>query len=178
MLKLRDIMSKDVLSVGPEDTLRDVVELLATKHVGGVPVIAGNRVVGVISVRDIVDFEAAAPHVAADEREKEAWESESTIEWDEEGPSSYYADLWDGARVDLMDRFRDRDRETDVLTNHLVREAMTVGAYRLPPSASVREAARYMIDKGIHRVLVTEGERLEGIVSTMDIVRAVAEGRL
>ncbi|MBI4541298.1 MAG: CBS domain-containing protein [Gemmatimonadetes bacterium] len=42
----------------------------------------------------------------------------------------------------------------------------------------MREAARYMLRTGVHPVLVTEHRRLLGIVSTTDIVRAVAEGRI
>ncbi len=35
-----------------------------------------------------------------------------------------------------------------------------------------------MLDRQIHRVLVTEGDRLVGIVSTVDLIRLFAEGKL
>jgi CBS domain-containing protein len=44
---------------------------------------------------------------------------------------------------------------------------------------SVREAAQTMISRGVHRVLVTTtGRRLLGIVTTLDLVRAIADGRI
>lgn len=37
---------------------------------------------------------------------------------------------------------------------------------------------RGMCCRRVHRVLVTEGRRLVGLVSSLDIARAVADGRL
>jgi CBS domain-containing protein len=58
-----------------------------------------------------------------------------------------------------------------------VREVMTENPVALPKDASIVEAARLMREKGIGDVIVTDGERAEGIVTDRDIVvRAVAEG--
>jgi CBS domain-containing protein len=58
-----------------------------------------------------------------------------------------------------------------------VREVMTEDPVVLPKDASIVEAARLMRDHGIGDVIVTDGERAEGIVTDRDIVvRAVAEG--
>jgi len=35
-----------------------------------------------------------------------------------------------------------------------------------------------MTDRGVHRVLVTRNDHLEGIVTTTDLVRAIADGNL
>ena len=43
------------------------------------------------------------------------------------------------------------------------------------PQDPLPAVARLMRDRRIHRVLVLEGERLVGMVSSFDIVRAVAE---
>jgi CBS domain-containing protein len=48
----------------------------------------------------------------------------------------------------------------------------------LGPDADVRFAAALMSNERIHRVLVTNGNRLVGIVSSLDITRAVAEHKL
>jgi predicted transcriptional regulator len=45
----------------------------------------------------------------------------------------------------------------------------------LPPDTPVEEAAEFMREHGIHRVLVMEGDRLIGLVSTSDIANAVAD---
>jgi CBS domain-containing protein len=59
-----------------------------------------------------------------------------------------------------------------------VREIMTRSVVTLPKDASIVEAARLMRDNGIGDVVVTEGDRAEGIVTDRDIViRAVADGK-
>lgn len=43
-----------VISAGPNDTVRMVVDLLAQNRIGAVPVIEGDSIVGIFSERDIV----------------------------------------------------------------------------------------------------------------------------
>jgi CBS domain-containing protein len=58
-----------------------------------------------------------------------------------------------------------------------VREVMTEDPVVLPKDATIVEAARLMRDHGIGDVIVTDGDRAQGIVTDRDIVvRAVAEG--
>ena len=49
MLRLRDIMTTELLTFSPETSVRDAMESLAAKHVSGAPVVAGTKVVGVVS---------------------------------------------------------------------------------------------------------------------------------
>ncbi len=48
-----------VVQVGPDTTVRALATLLTEKHIGAVPVIAGDRLVGIVSERDIVHTVAA-----------------------------------------------------------------------------------------------------------------------
>ena len=48
----------------------------------------------------------------------------------------------------------------------------------LPPTADVATAARCMRDAEVHRLLIVEAGTLVGIVTTTDVARAVAEGRV
>jgi CBS domain-containing protein len=69
--------------------------------------------------------------------------------------------------------------EQGILDDHTVEEAMT----RAPLRALTREtradrAAQIMREEGVHRMPVLDGDRLVGIVSTVDFVRAVADRRL
>lgn len=43
-----------VISAGPNDTVRMVVDLLAQNRIGAVPVVEGDSIVGIFSERDIV----------------------------------------------------------------------------------------------------------------------------
>jgi CBS domain-containing membrane protein len=51
----RDIMTRDVVSVKPEDTLENVVGAMSAKRISGVPVLdPAGKVLGIISEKDIV----------------------------------------------------------------------------------------------------------------------------
>ena len=57
MLKARDIMTTDVIAIGPEATLEEAVKTLLSNKISGMPVCdGGNKVLGVISERDILNF--------------------------------------------------------------------------------------------------------------------------
>ena len=56
MLKLKDIMTQDVVSAAPDMTLRDAMELLSERHVSGAPVVDGGKVVGIFSATDLLAF--------------------------------------------------------------------------------------------------------------------------
>lgn len=57
MLKAKDIMTKDVVSVDPEATLEDAIRILLSSKISGMPVCdKERRVLGVISEKDIVSF--------------------------------------------------------------------------------------------------------------------------
>lgn len=66
MIRLRDIMATDVVAFAPETTLLDAIETLAERHISGAPVLSGNRVVGVLSSTDILEFVASNPNMIAD----------------------------------------------------------------------------------------------------------------
>jgi CBS domain-containing protein len=53
-MKVLDVMTTDVLTVGSETPLREVAALLARRRISGLPVVDGGRVVGVVSEGDIL----------------------------------------------------------------------------------------------------------------------------
>jgi CBS domain-containing protein len=63
-LPLRDFMTRPVITVGPDEPIIAVAQLLLRHRIGGVPVVEGDRVVGVITESDLfrrmVEREAAA----------------------------------------------------------------------------------------------------------------------
>jgi CBS domain-containing protein len=58
-----------------------------------------------------------------------------------------------------------------VVANHMSRNLLTVGA-----DGKLADAARKMDDRGVGAVLVMEGERLIGILTERDLMKAVARG--
>jgi predicted transcriptional regulator len=62
--------------------------------------------------------------------------------------------------------------------NTAVREIMTPRPFTIAADEDLREAARQMLYADVHRLFVAEGDRVVGVISTTDIVRAVATGSL
>jgi CBS domain-containing protein len=58
-----------------------------------------------------------------------------------------------------------------------VDEVMTRRVITVPPDAPVRSAAKKMTEEHIHRLLVVEDGSPVGILTTSDVVKAVAQGR-
>ncbi len=111
--------------------------------------------------------------------EREAVESllDDVVDWDDEAdpPASYFTELWDDAGADLSERFSSTETpEWDVLAEHTVSEAMSPAVIAIPPTAPLQLAAEAMERSGVHRVLVVDSGQLVGIVTTMDVTRAVA----
>jgi CBS domain-containing protein len=141
-------MSQPVITVHPEDSLRSAMGVLLAHQISGAPVMAEGRVVGVLSATDILDFAASPPPEPA-RREGHRWE-----DWAMSAPD------W------------------DLLAEFVVADAMTASVLSLPSTAALDEAAALMIRTRAHRLLVVDGERLRGVISSMDVVRAVAERTL
>jgi CBS domain-containing protein len=62
--------------------------------------------------------------------------------------------------------------------NTAVQDIMTPRPFTIAPDEDVLEAARQMLYADVHRLFVAEGDRIIGIISTTDIVRAAATGKL
>jgi CBS domain-containing protein len=183
MLRLRDIMTRDVLTVTPSTSLQEAAELLAVGHMSGAPVVEGGRLVGVVSLSDIVGFAAAAPSDAdwtedGDGENPDDWSAEAA--WEDEPSARYFTDRSAEAGLEVTDHAAEpRDPAWSLLAAHTVSEVMTRGVRALPPESLVSAAAARMRTADVHRILVVDDDgALHGIVTTTDITRAVADGRL
>jgi CBS domain-containing protein len=182
MLRLRDIMTKDVLSVSPNLSVRDAMALLASRHMSGAPVIDRGQVVGVISSTDLLEFAASLPGVPLAHLQATDFDgaglAAGQIDLDALR-ERLFAEVWTGTGVDVPDRTREAaGHEWNVLEEHTVADAMTRAVVSLPPGTPVPVAADRMRMAGVHRVLVMHGNRLLGIVTTKDIANAVADNKL
>ncbi len=85
------------------------------------------------------------------------------------------------SRSDILAAEEEAEEETTrqaLLRDTPVQDLMTAPALTIAPDASVRDAARQMLAAGVHRLVVTDRDRVVGVISTTDIVSAVAAGRL
>lgn len=180
MATIDEIMTTELATVDPQLSLREALDVLRGEEVSGAPVVSGGEVVGVVSVTDILEFEATSPGVPTQREGQTEWgEFEAPDFWEEgeEPPSAYFVDYWSDAGADLSSRFEETGApEWDDYENHVVAEIMTRKVVAVAPGAEIRDVARVMVDAAVHRVLVMENSDLRGLVSGTDIVRAVAEG--
>ena len=184
MLRLRDIMTTELVTVSPELSLRDAMELFVAAPVSGAPVVDQQRGVGVVSVTDLLGFVATAPGVPDEPRLEaslEELESDVELREDDEPMATWFVELRSDEEADVADHFNEtgsRRLTRDRFAAHTVSEVMNDNVCSLPSTTRVDQAADFMRNAGIHRVLVMDDGALVGIVSMKDIVDAVADHKL
>jgi len=52
---VKDIMTQEVITVSPEDSIDKCMELMSSKHIRHLPIIDSGKVVGMISIGDVVN---------------------------------------------------------------------------------------------------------------------------
>ena len=180
MLTVRDLMTQELHTVTPTTTLREAAEAMSEEHVSGLPVVEDGEAVGVITATDILSFAADAPGVEIDRLrssgldqvpEGEQWEAGGARPSD-----SFYTQRWEEETFSFGEMVPDTERpEWNVLEEHQVAEVMTRSLHTVSADDGVREAARAMLDARVHRLLVVEDGALLGVISTTDVMEAVAE---
>ena len=116
---LADLMTSDVLTVAPEDTIGEAAQKMVDREVSSAAVSDYGRLIGILTERDLTRAVAGRTHSSE-------------------------------ARV---------------------REWMTPDPVTLPPTASPKEAAETMLERGFRHIPVIEADRAVGIVSIRDVAR-------
>lgn len=69
-----------------------------------------------------------------------------------------------------------RGYQVDCLGDAPVRRVMTRGLLTVPPTETVGEIARKMVENGVHRVIVSQKGRVVGVVTALDLARCFVKG--
>jgi CBS domain-containing protein len=176
MLCVRDIMTRNVVSLAPETTLREAMETLTTTHLSGAPVVKGGKVQGVVSITDLLGFIVnATPSDGQPSETMDDWhEGEETYDEDEQTRSVILGDgRWNEVLVLDSAVGEVTAIGSSLLDQHTVEEIMTQDIIKVSPATPVHQAASMMYDRAIHRLLVMHRTSLVGLVSAMDIARVV-----
>lgn len=146
-MKIKDVMTKDPVTVGPDESLKKVADILIARGISGLPVVgAAGEPIGVLSEADLLVKEAGSTT-----RRSGAF----------------------GWRI-LFRRAADAETETR-LAARTAGEAMSSPAISIGPERQVDEAARTMIENQVNRLPVVDDRgRVVGIVSRADLVRIFA----
>lgn len=82
-MKIRDAMTRDVRMVRPDQTLREAAQLMAQMDIGALPVQDADRLVGMITDRDIA-VRAVAEGMGADASVRDAMSSDIKYCYDDQ----------------------------------------------------------------------------------------------
>lgn len=153
-LVARDVMNSEVVTVREDMTVEEVASLLKEREISGAPVEdAAGRLVGVVSVTDIA--------LAAAEGGR--------LRGDISSPSFFVRGWEDKADAEELAGLHVENEDL------LVREVMTPAIYSVPEDLPVGRVAETMIDGHVHRLLVTRGEQVVGIVTSSDLLGLLVE---
>lgn len=143
----RDIMSRNLVTVGPSDTLSKVARALLDARVSAVPVVdAEMRPIGVISEWDLIGQHAPERVTRRDRWLAHLAEGQSL--------SAEYLEVVEPGRRTAAD-------------------AMTRPAITAPESADLTEIAGILATRNVKRVFIVAEEKLVGVVSRADLARAL-----
>jgi CBS domain-containing protein len=142
------IMTADVITVSPTQTVPEAADVLAEHRIGAAPVVDGGKLVGLLRDEDLIVTEAQL-HVPT-------------------AISFLGAELiWPGAEH----RF---EAELKKALASTVADVMVSDVPTLAPTDSIGTAATLMHDRNLSHVCVVDGDRLVGIVARGDLVRFLA----
>jgi predicted transcriptional regulator len=149
---VKDLMNPDIMTVADEMTTDELARYLIEHEISGAPVVDGQgHLIGVVSMTDI-------GRTMAEPSDVESSRS-----------SGFYRDIAaDYALEEPGESYVDQRAVT-------VRDVMTPVIHQVPITASVAQAARIMVDQHIHRLVVTQGKEPVGIITSMDVLKMVAD---
>ena len=147
MLKVKDIMTTEIITVSPETEIVQVTKLLLENRINGVPVLdETGRLVGILCQSDLIAQQRKLPI-----------------------PSFFT--LLDGL-IPLISK-KQIDKQVRKIAAVTVAEAMTPNPVTVQPGTNIQEVAALMVDRNFHTIPVVDEGELVGIVGKEDILRTL-----
>jgi CBS-domain-containing membrane protein len=149
-LTAEDLMSRHLVLLPRQMSLRAAAHLLSKSHVSGAPVVDGdNHCIGVLSATDFVHCVEKGDRAAT----KRACEP-------------VYYSAWQLVEAESL--------PTDRVESYMTSDVVTAS-----PSTPIFRLARMMLDAHVHRVVIVNKQRTPiGLVSSTDILAALANSEL
>ena len=145
---VKGVMRTDVVSIGPDATVKDLAHLLAEHHLGGVPVVdTDGQLVGIVTESDLV-----------------------AMDTDLHFP--FYIQFLDSfIYLESRKKFEERLRKT---VGAFVKDVMTEDVRTVHPEDTVRQVASLMTEHRINRIPVVDADnKLVGIVGRHEVLTAI-----
>lgn len=153
-MKVKDMMTRKVVILSPGDTLKKALMLFAENRISGAPVVESGKIVGMVTEHDIIkilDIYTPKIHFSS---------------------TPQFLLVLAGLRAtNGMDTL---DREMKVAVKLKAKDFMNPKPITINHDADIAEAARLMSTRKINRLPVIKNNKLVGIVSRADIIRALS----
>jgi CBS domain-containing protein len=148
-MPLADIMTADVLTLRPDDSIEDAVSALSGRGISGAPVVDDDgRLVGLLDDSDLLLSEARI-------------HAPSAIEIL-------------GAYIPIPGTFKRFEEEVRHALGRTVADIMETRPPSVPTTATIEDVATLMMERSVSRVpVVDSGGKVVGIVSRGDLVAAL-----
>jgi CBS domain-containing protein len=147
MLKVKDIMTKELITVSPETEITSAAKILLEKRINGLPVVDDSgKLVGILCQSDLVAQQKRIPI-----------------------PSVYT--LLDSFIP--LTSFRRIDKEVKKIAALKVEQAMTPDPVTIGPETDIEDVARLMVDKKYHTLPVMDGDKIVGVVGKEDVLKTL-----
>jgi CBS domain-containing protein len=149
MFKAKELMTRDVITVKPDLTVKELARILVKNQISGTPVVDDEgTLVGIVTEKDLI------------ERDKKLHLPTVVTLFD----AVIYLESEKHFKADL------KKMAASKVADIMVRDVITIDE-----DTSVREIATLMADKGKDLLPVVKDGRLVGIVGKADVVRSMTE---
>jgi len=169
-MKTAKIMTKQVHTIGPEQTLKDCAKILKEHHVNGLAVLNGETIVGVITKADIFKAILLNGLVVLDGGTVAGVIPTAEIT---KAMLPGYSDIVDGERH--MASFENIEERAHQLDDLKVRAIMGTPPITITSDTPIVKAGSIMVLKGIKQLPVVDNGKLSGIVTLTDIINYIME---
>ncbi|OCC05893.1 hypothetical protein BA190_06415 [Labrys sp. WJW] len=145
-MRVADVMTRNIVSVTPQTTLSQAIDVMVRSHISGLPVIGEDgRLAGILSEGDLL----RRPELGT-----------------EKIGASWFSSLFKAGHL-AQAYAQTHGRRVD--------EVMTRDVIVVAPNERLEEAVFLMEQHGIKRLPVIENDRVVGLLSRADLVRTLAE---
>jgi len=147
MLKVKDIMKKELITVSPETEIVHATKLLLENRINGVPVTnETGKLVGILCQSDLIAQQKKLP------------------------VPSFFSFLDGLITLTSMKHF---EKEVQKIAAITVAQAMTPNPVTVRPDTDIEAVAALMVDNNFHTIPVVDEGELVGIVGKEDILRTL-----
>lgn len=147
MLTAGEVMTKDVVAVRKDTTIRELAEIFTTRRISCAPVVdQDGTLVGIVTETDLVEQDKSLhiPTVV------------SIFDW-----------------VIYLESGKKFEKELKKMTGQTVGDIYSTEVDTVAPNTPISEVADLMSSKKIHALPVVDGGKVVGIIARIDLIRTM-----